>query len=257
MSLIVDINPVPWEILDLVRSRIVKNRANRQKRQPEKPSELRRVMQVDNGILAKQRWEEPSFIGDDSIARIVVLFTWAGAAPVLMERELQRGPQVVIRELFYLFTTPATTIQFITESIDSFTRFTGGLNSSEANNGFSAITFIVDKTKEDPAETLSIYQQRPNIVSIKILLQADYSSDLRKITTISVYAFDENEFLLRLTPNKEGLLDQGIKYANAFTSLFAPVIKLNNPGASLIYQGLPGETGILEIPLDGSSAVLT
>jgi hypothetical protein len=62
MSLIVDINPVPWEILDLVKARILKNRANRQKRQPEKPGELRRVMQVDNGLLAKQRWEEPSFI---------------------------------------------------------------------------------------------------------------------------------------------------------------------------------------------------
>jgi hypothetical protein len=63
MSLIVDINPVPWEILDLVRARILKNRAKKQRRQPEKPGELRRVMQVDNGILAKQRWEQPSFIG--------------------------------------------------------------------------------------------------------------------------------------------------------------------------------------------------
>jgi hypothetical protein len=63
MSLIVDINPVPWEILDLVRARILKNRAKKQKRQPGKGKELRRVMQVDNGILAKQRWEEPSFVG--------------------------------------------------------------------------------------------------------------------------------------------------------------------------------------------------
>jgi hypothetical protein len=67
MSLIVDINPVPWEILDLVKVRILKNRANRQKRQPEKGKELRRVMQVDNGILAKQRWEEPSFIGGERV----------------------------------------------------------------------------------------------------------------------------------------------------------------------------------------------
>jgi hypothetical protein len=65
MSLIVDINPVPWEILEQVKARILRNRANRQKRQPEKPGELRRVMQVDNGILAKQRWEEPSFVGGD------------------------------------------------------------------------------------------------------------------------------------------------------------------------------------------------
>ena len=62
MSLIVDINPVPWEILEQVKARLLKNRAKKQKRQPEKGKELRRVMQVDNGILAKQRWEEPSFI---------------------------------------------------------------------------------------------------------------------------------------------------------------------------------------------------
>jgi hypothetical protein len=67
MSLIVDINPVPWEILDLVKARILKNRAKKQKRQPEKGKELRRVMQVDNGILAKQRWEEPSFISGEGV----------------------------------------------------------------------------------------------------------------------------------------------------------------------------------------------
>lgn len=66
MSLIIDINPVPWEILDRVKARLLKNRANRQKRQPEKGKELRRVMRVDNGILAKQRWEEPSFIAGDN-----------------------------------------------------------------------------------------------------------------------------------------------------------------------------------------------
>ena len=64
MSLIVDINPVPWEILEQVKARLLKNRAKKQKRQPEKGKDLRRVMQVDNGILAKQRWEEPSFIGE-------------------------------------------------------------------------------------------------------------------------------------------------------------------------------------------------
>ena len=71
MSLIVDINPVPWEILEQVKARLLKNRAKKQKRQPEKGKELRRVMQVDNGILAKQRWEEPSFIGADRVFAIV------------------------------------------------------------------------------------------------------------------------------------------------------------------------------------------
>lgn len=71
MSLIVDINPVPWEILEQVKARLLRNRANRQKRQPDKGKDLRRVMQVDNGILAKQRWEEPSFIGGGADGYIV------------------------------------------------------------------------------------------------------------------------------------------------------------------------------------------
>jgi hypothetical protein len=72
MSLIVDINPVPWEILEQVKARLLKNRAKKQKRQPEKSKELRRVMQVDNGILAKQRWEEPSFIGGDDVPFVII-----------------------------------------------------------------------------------------------------------------------------------------------------------------------------------------
>ena len=73
MSLIVDINPVPWEILEQVKARLLKNRAKKQKRQPEKGKELRRVMQVDNGILAKQQWEEPSFIGGGGTPFLAIL----------------------------------------------------------------------------------------------------------------------------------------------------------------------------------------
>ena len=72
MSLIVDINPVPWEILEQVKARLLKNRAKKQKRQPEKGKDLRRVMQVDNGILAKQRWEEPSFIADNDVPFVII-----------------------------------------------------------------------------------------------------------------------------------------------------------------------------------------
>ena len=73
MSLIVDINPVPWEILEQVKARLLKNRATKQKRQPEKGKDLRRVMQVDNGILTKQRWEEPSFIGGGKTPYIAIV----------------------------------------------------------------------------------------------------------------------------------------------------------------------------------------
>ena len=73
MSLIVDINPVPWEILEQVKARILRNRAKKQKRQPEKGKELRRVMQVDNGLLAKQRWEEPSFVFEEKTPYIAFI----------------------------------------------------------------------------------------------------------------------------------------------------------------------------------------
>jgi hypothetical protein len=242
MSLIVDINPVPWEILEQVKARLLRNRAKKQKRQPEKGKELRRVMQVDNGILAKQRWEESSFIGDASIARIVVLLSWVGT--------FENGS----------FTQPATKFEFIEPAsglLSPFINASGGIGGYEWLNGFAAMTFIVDKTEKDPTGTLYLYQQFPDLVSIKLSVQADYRFDFLKITTVSVYAFDENDFLLRLNPNSEGLVDQGIKYAYAFKNSITQVIKLNNPGESLIYQGLPGETGILEIPLDGSSAFLT
>ena len=75
MSLIVDINPVPWEILEQVKARILKNRAKKQKREPDKGKELQRVMQVDNGILAKQRWEEPSFIGGGKTPYIAIVIS--------------------------------------------------------------------------------------------------------------------------------------------------------------------------------------
>jgi hypothetical protein len=61
MSLIVDINPVPWEILELVKARILKNRAKRQPQ--EQLGELKRAMSLRPGPLSrKRREEEPSFI---------------------------------------------------------------------------------------------------------------------------------------------------------------------------------------------------
>lgn len=62
MSLIVDINPVPWEILELVKARILKNRAKRQPQ--EQLGELKRAMSLRPGPLSrKRREEEPSFVG--------------------------------------------------------------------------------------------------------------------------------------------------------------------------------------------------
>jgi hypothetical protein len=97
MSLIVDINPVPWEILEQVKARILRNRAKKQKRQPEKGKELRRVMQVDNGILAKQRWEEPSFVlGLENRVPYVVVVVGGG----LSRKVIKSRPRLQFYDIF-------------------------------------------------------------------------------------------------------------------------------------------------------------
>lgn len=66
MSLIVDINQVPWKILELVKARILKNRAKKKKvDQGFSASAIRREINAQEGLLAKRRLEEPSFLIQD------------------------------------------------------------------------------------------------------------------------------------------------------------------------------------------------
>jgi hypothetical protein len=63
MSLIVDINPVPWRILDLVRARILRNRAKKAKKGMNWSKEtLKREMSLHPGPLSRKRKDEPSFV---------------------------------------------------------------------------------------------------------------------------------------------------------------------------------------------------
>jgi|GEM_PF-5617440 len=63
MSLIVNINPVPWKILALVRARILKNRAKQAKERSDWTKEtIKRASSLQVGPLSKKRKEEPSFI---------------------------------------------------------------------------------------------------------------------------------------------------------------------------------------------------
>ena len=63
MSLIIDIDPVPWRILDLVRARILKNRAKKAKKGVDWSKEtLKREMSLQPGPLSRRKREEPSFI---------------------------------------------------------------------------------------------------------------------------------------------------------------------------------------------------
>jgi hypothetical protein len=63
MSLIVDINPVPWKILDLVKARILKNRTKKAKKGLDWSKEtLRREMALPSAPLISRKRDEPSFI---------------------------------------------------------------------------------------------------------------------------------------------------------------------------------------------------
>ena len=63
MSLIIDINPVPWKILDLVRARILKNRAKKAKKGMDWSKEtMKREMSLQPGPLSRRKRDEPSFI---------------------------------------------------------------------------------------------------------------------------------------------------------------------------------------------------
>jgi len=68
MSLIIDIDPVPWKILDLVKARILKNRAKKAKRGTDWSKEtLKREMALTPAPLISRKRDEPSFVAGGSI----------------------------------------------------------------------------------------------------------------------------------------------------------------------------------------------
>lgn len=74
MSLIIDIDPVPWNVLEVVKCRILKNRA-KAKRAVENcgGSEKKRADSLRPGPLSRKRKDEPSFVlsGDTPYIAIV------------------------------------------------------------------------------------------------------------------------------------------------------------------------------------------
>jgi hypothetical protein len=72
MSLIIDIDPVPWKILDLVRARILKNRAKKAKKGVDWSKEtLKREMSLQPGPLSRRKRDEPSFISTPSATFVI------------------------------------------------------------------------------------------------------------------------------------------------------------------------------------------
>jgi hypothetical protein len=74
MSLIVEINPVPWKILALVKARILKNRAKQKKQGMNwSTDELKRAMSLQPHPLSKRKKQEPSFIMENGIYQVFSL----------------------------------------------------------------------------------------------------------------------------------------------------------------------------------------
>ena len=61
MSLILDVYPVPWKILERVKARILKNRAKKTKKAVDW-SDVKREMSLQPGPLSRRRRDEPSFV---------------------------------------------------------------------------------------------------------------------------------------------------------------------------------------------------
>jgi hypothetical protein len=77
MSLIVDINPVPWKILDLVRARILKNRAKKAKKGINWSKErLKQEMSLQPRPLSRQKKDEAGLILPFDLISISILFSW-------------------------------------------------------------------------------------------------------------------------------------------------------------------------------------
>ena len=73
MSLIIDINPVPWKILDLVRARILKNRAKKAKKGIDWSKEtMKREMALQPGPLSRRKRDEPSFTGSPRVLTFTI-----------------------------------------------------------------------------------------------------------------------------------------------------------------------------------------
>jgi hypothetical protein len=72
MSLIVNINPVPWKILELVKARILKNRAQKKKQGMNwSTNDVKRAMALQPNPLSKRKKQEPSFMIDNEINLIL------------------------------------------------------------------------------------------------------------------------------------------------------------------------------------------
>jgi hypothetical protein len=194
MSLIVDINPVPWEILEQVKARLLKNRAKKQKRQPEKPGELRRVMQADNGILAKQRWEEPSFIGGRDRVFVIraggyISYTRFGVWQVPTSYTIKVNGKIIGDVNRLPLAGIFEPSWFIWSASDNdINEITGSLYSVPGPQEIRSIT-VMETEQPDPNETLTI--ELSNLTGTGLFGGLPEEIDFIGISFVAFFAFDE------------------------------------------------------------------
>jgi hypothetical protein len=218
MSLIVDINPVPWKILDLVRARILKNRAKKAKKGTDwSKDRLKREMSLQSAPLLSRRKDEPSLILSIDLISITIEYSWQTGADLdtvtSMTEPVADGP-----------------LGFATERNAKYITWT---NDNTTDNGTEAI--ILGRPKSEEAYI-------PESKQIDTFL-ADYPSALFVRFSLAANWFSGfgNEIVVRVKINA-GEEDE---------TIILEEIKV----VTLLEQGGPGQSlGILEISLDGSYA---
>jgi hypothetical protein len=217
MSLIVDINPVPWKILDLVRARILKNRAKKAKKGIDWSKEtLKREMSLQSEPLISRRKDEPSFGFNDPIS-ITIEYSW------------QTGTDL---DTVTSMTVPVADgpLGYATNGVAKYISWKGDETGSI---GTEMITLGRPKSQEtyipESKQIDTFLADYPDALFVRFSLAANWYNKLGNeiVVKVKINAGEEDETIILEEVKVVTLLEQG------------------GPGQSL---------GILEISLDGSYA---
>jgi hypothetical protein len=136
---------VPWEILELVRARILKNRARQ--RPQEQLGELKRAMSLRPGPLSrKRREEEPSFVAGEDYRYIFV-------TTVRYDAQYSYGPLSVISPFQSQGKLPS-----------NYGYITDGFGYPGYGKSFDTWAFYADKIRNDyqDASAITVFlEQKP------------------------------------------------------------------------------------------------
>jgi hypothetical protein len=218
MSLIVDINPVPWKILGLVRARILKNRAKKAKKATDWSKEtLKREMSLQSAPLISRRKDEPSFALSNDLISITIEYSW------------QTGRDL---DTVTSMTVPVADgpLGYAANGVAKYISWRG---DDVSGNGTETITLGRPKSEEtvipESKQIDTFLADYPNAFFVRFSLAANWYTQLGNeiVVKVKINAGEEDETIILEEVKVVTLLEQG------------------GPGQSL---------GILEISLDGSYA---